>query len=410
MLDYEPKSVYGKTSCDFCGNSPTNHFFAYINNTISVSANKFSELWVAQYIYYFFSKLFDLFSFVFEKIFFSTLCFLRVAEMRKDIGDKIDLRSRMIWLEAKRREIPMEQFFILDHATDWYRAYLKGAWCYFISIPIPPKLYVEDSYWIDDKDILKKRLKAGGVPTPESATAMSKKKALAIFDVMKKPIIVKPRSGSRGRHTTTFITKKEDFLVAFKRAKQIGYYVQIEEHLMGNVCRGTVIDGVLRGFLKAESPKVIGNGISTIQELIEEKNKNKPNKIGDVVVKQELIEFTRRQGYELGDILPNDTVLPLLSRTGRLFGGRTKEMANEVHPKLKKYLEKAGEIVGVPLVGFDLIIQNPESDPDKERWGIIEANSLPFIDLHEFSFEGKPANVASYIWDLWEKSPHISRN
>lgn len=174
---------------------------------------------------------------------------------------------------------------------------------------------------------------------------------------------------------------------------------------MGNVCRGTVVGGVLRGFLKAESPKVIGDGVHTIRELIEEKNKNKPDKIGNVVVKEELIEFTRRQGYELDNVLPSGSVLPLLSRTGRLFGGRTKEMAGEVHPKLKKYLEKAGEIVGVPLVGFDLIIQNPENDPDKEKWGIIEANSLPFIDLHEFSFEGKPANIASYIWDLWKELP-----
>mgnify|MGYP006366473691 FL=1 len=77
-------------------------------------------------------------------------------------------------------------------------------------------------------------------------------------------------------------------------------------------------------------------------------------------------------------------------------------MLPEVHPKMHSIFKKAGEIVSVPVAGFDLIIEDPSSDPDTQNWGIIECNSLPFIDLHYFALEGEPVNVATFIWDLWK--------
>jgi D-alanine-D-alanine ligase-like ATP-grasp enzyme len=65
------------------------------------------------------------------------------------------------------------------------------------------------------------------------------------------------------------------------------------------------------------------------------------------------------------------------------------------------YMEKAGVVLGAPVVGFDVIIENPTEDPDTVRWGIIEANSLPFIDLHYLPLHGTPSNPASAVWDLW---------
>jgi hypothetical protein len=47
-------------------------------------------------------------------------------------------------------------------------------------------------------------------------------------------------------------------------------------------------------------------------------------------------------------------------------------------------------------------MENPQDDPNNQKWGIIEANSLPFIDLHYWPLYGEPVNIASYVWDLWE--------
>jgi cyanophycin synthetase len=104
----------------------------------------------------------------------------------------------------------------------------------------------------------------------------------------------------------------------------------------------------------------------------------------------------------LESVIPKDTIVHLLAKTGRLYGGYTKEMIPEVHPKMHSIFKKAGEIVSVPVAGFDLIIEDPKADPDTQNWGIIECNSLPFIALHYFALEGEPVNVATFIWDLWK--------
>ena len=58
--------------------------------------------------------------------------------------------------------------------------------------------------------------------------------------------------------------------------------------------------------------------------------------------------------------------------------------------------------MGLPVVGFDVIIGDPTKSADSQRFGIIECNSLPFIDLHYYALEGKPRNIAGMIWDMWK--------
>ena len=57
---------------------------------------------------------------------------------------------------------------------------------------------------------------------------------------------------------------------------------------------------------------------------------------------------------------------------------------------------------GLMVAGFDSIIPDPTQPADSQHWGIIECNTLPFIDLHYYALEGKPQNIAGMIWDLWK--------
>jgi hypothetical protein len=40
---------------------------------------------------------------------------------------------------------------------------------------------------------------------------------------------------------------------------------------------------------------------------------------------------------------------------------------------------------------------------EKQSCGIIELNSLPYIDMHHFPTWGEPINVAGYVCDLVKK-------
>src|SRR5262249_5429264 len=125
---------------------------------------------------------------------------------------------------------------------------------------------------MDDKIELKRRMTEANLPVPKGGSAFSFRHAKKIFQQVQKPVIVKPRAGSRGRHTTTYIYTLEDLKKAFDVAKQLCAWVIVEEHLEGPVYRGTVINYKTAGVLRGDSPQVVGDGQKTVRQLVEEKN------------------------------------------------------------------------------------------------------------------------------------------
>ncbi len=389
-------------ACKACGNSPVNHMLQYIASTGEVLLADFWHWLIGTRG---FSPWIRRLKTNIERR-TNASNFKMFAAMRmirySDVVDKASsYRSQVIWEEAQRRGIVMQQAVFLGKYTDSYRAKLPQGWIYFDSIPVPPQLHQDSYLWIDDKMLLKRELEGAGVPVPAYASVWREREAREAFARIGAPVVVKPRNGSRGRHTTTGVYTEGDLVQAFHSAREIGAFVSIERYLSGSVCRATCIGGKLVGFFQADPPRVVGDGHSTIAQLIESKNASKPDRVQDIVLTDEHRAFMKRQGYAPESVLESEKRLDLSHRTGRLFGGETRELLASVHPKLRAYAERAARHLDVPVVGFDLIIENPEEDPDTQEWGIIEANSLPFIDLHYLPLYGIPSNPAAQVWGLW---------
>ena len=392
----EPKVQQG--ACSYCGDAQVNHRLYYIGNLISFTVDSH----MAKLTKYAPRFLKDFASFI-PIFLFNTLKIFKLAHFSNDIEKTNSFRSRIIWEEAIRRGILVEQVFIGKKPLDWYRAKVNDKTIYFESIPIQPEFLDFKKDW-DDKIVLKKELAKHGIPVPKyNKIPMLRFKNLEhTFLKLKTPVIVKPQIGSRARHTITNINSLKHFKEGVAIARKISPHLVVEEHLDGYVCRATLVDGVLAGFYRGKSPSIVGDGQRSIRELIEEKDKNRNDRVEPVRIGDELYTYIARQGFNIDDILPLDVSLNLSHRIGRLFGGTTKEMIDELHPSFIPILEKAGEIVGLPVIGFDCIIADPTKDASEQRWGIIECNTLPFIDLHYYALLGKPRNIAGMIWDLWK--------
>jgi D-alanine-D-alanine ligase-like ATP-grasp enzyme len=338
-----------------------------------------------------------------EIVLYTFLRMIGMATYNTDISKVSSGRSELVWIEARKRGLRMEQIKIFNRYIDNYRVFINGGIYYFESIPIPPYLNQYGYTWLDDKLILSKKLNKNNINSPKTKLVYTLNGAIKAFRKLNKPVIVKPKNGSRGRHTTTNINTEEELIRAYKLGKQISFALVVQEHLYGSVCRATIVGDLLVGFFKALPPQITGDGKQTIEALIIEKNKNKNEKLGDILINEELINFIKRQGYNLDSILEINKTIDLIAKTGRLYGGHTREMINEVHPKIKEIFKKAAKVIEAPVGGFDLIIEDPTLDPDLQKWGIIECNSLPFIDLHYYAEEGPRINPAEKIWDLWNK-------
>ena len=304
----------------------------------------------------------------------------------------------MLWEEARRRGIEMQNMRFLGRPTDIFRYKKNNHWEYFNGLPRVgrdnPALA-----WIDDKAILKKRLLHAGVPVPAGGSFSNFPDMAKAFENLQKPVIVKPRLGSRGRHTTTHIYTPEELRHAYVVGKELCYYVIMEEHIVGSVYRGTVIDGKLAGVLAGEPPKIIGDGMHTIVELARMKNDSRDSRIKDVLINHMMQDFLARQGYSFDAVLPAGITIDLSEKIGTSYGGKSIEVTDETHPKIKQALEAAARAIGDPILGFDFIIADVTADPDDIKWGIIECNAVPFIQLHHEPLEGTPQNVAGKIWE-----------
>jgi D-alanine-D-alanine ligase-like ATP-grasp enzyme len=402
MSDEFPEYTEHVGACKDCGNSPVNHFFAKMMGTLDVLtgviAKKYGESFVMRGLGeaagYASSGIVRFTAVVLEKA--GVLAYAHEPEQA------LSYRSRVIWEEAMRRNIDMEQMRVLGNLTDTYRARIDGTWVYFESIPIPPQYERISTQWIGDKVLLKRELAKKHIPVPRCASATTFVQAVAFLKKISGPVVVKPRVGTRGRHTSVSVRTVADMQKAFKSAKVLCRYVAIEEELEGSVCRATVVDGKLVGFFQADPPVVVGDGAAKLRELIEKANASREERVAQIELNEENIAYLKRLGYSLESVPTKGMKIPIGHRTGRLFGGKTKELLESVHPKLKEYAEKAARTLNTAIVGFDLMIKDPEVDPDTQRWGILEANTLPFIDLHYLPLYGKPSNPAAAVWDLWQ--------
>ncbi|MDQ3244940.1 MAG: hypothetical protein M3P22_01145 [bacterium] len=396
----QPEPQHKKISCPYCGDAKLNHTLAYINNTIS-SFIEPSMYMVVKHSPNFVKKFVD----IFIEFLMRILLLLHIAKLSNDIDGALTFRSRVIWEEAQRRRIQMEQIIIFGKKTETYRAKINDKYYFFNSLPVPSMMLDHVSENWDNKYFLKKELDKINIPVPKYKEIgfLNTINPTGIFNSFIKPIIVKPRSGSRGRHTTTNIHTLEEFKNAIGVARVICPTLLVEEHLHGYICRATVVDGKLAGFYRAEMPYVVGDGMHSILELVEIKNKNRPERISAIEFSKEMKNYIARLGFDINDVLLKNYKLLLTHRTGRLFGGYTKEMLDELHPSFIPIIESAAERTGLAIAGFDCIVPDPFANSQSQRWGIIECNTLPFIDLHYYAYEGIPKNIAGMIWDLWKK-------
>ncbi len=391
------KSAYTKKQCSYCGESPINHRLCYLENL-------FSTLLDPQMVHltYHAPRFLKNFADRVPVFLFEILVKLKLAHFSSDIEKVSSFRSRVIWEEAIARGIRMEQIFIGRRPLDSYRAFVTSSPIYFESIPIRSEFLDFKKDW-DNKIVLKNEFTKHAIPVPRYAgiSPFELNSIEKIFSRFDTAVIVKPESGSRARHTVTNIQTLEDFKKGIAITRQISPFVIVEEHLNGYICRATLVGGILAGFYRGQAPFIIGDGVKTIEELIVDKNAER-NARYSIRIEDELYDHIARSGFTLKSVLREHEILSVSHRRGQLFGGDTKEMIDELHPSFIPILQKAAKVVGLAVAGFDCIIPDPTKDADSQRWGIIECNTLPFIDMHYFALEGKPRNIAGMIWDMWK--------
>lgn len=336
---------------------------------------------------------------------------LRWVEVKLAPDEKNNWRSRALWDEAKERGIEMREIRPFGRYIDSYFAEFNGKIIFFDGLPRPTRKRSATLDWMDDKAKMAARFCREDIPVASGDVAKTEDEAIKIFHCLEKPVVVKPVTGSRGRHTTIHINTNEELRHGFTVAKQLSPWVVVQEELSGSVYRATVIGGKLIAVLRRDPACVIGDGARTVKQLLEEENKN-PLRQGplfhhlqiDGGAKAEL----KHHALRWGSIPIAGRIVALGVKTSRSAGGALTDVTDIVHPANNELFEKIGTMLDDSLIGIDFIIADiKKSWQEQSRCGVIECNSLPFIDLHHYPSQGKPRNVAGAVWDIIFPEPRL---
>lgn len=254
-----------------------------------------------------------------------------------------------------------------------------------------------------DKDLAKTLLGACGVPVPEGRLVESATDAWDAAEEIGLPVVVKPSDGNHARGVFTNLMARAEVESAYAAAVEEGSGVIVERYVRGSEHRLLVIGGKLAAAARGETATVVGDGRSTIDELIDLQINSDPRRGAaeefplDVILLAEnpvaRLEVTR-QGFT-PDSVPAAGREVLIVRSGN----HTDDVTDLVHPETAATAALAARIVGLDICGVDLVCEDISRPLDEQRGAIVEVNAGPGLLMHLKPANGQPRPVGRAIVD-----------
>ncbi len=258
-----------------------------------------------------------------------------------------------------------------------------------------------------DKEGTKQILRSSGIPVPRG-TVIDYLNELqdAIDDVGGYPIVIKPLNGNHGRGITININEWEQAEAAYDAAKEVSKAVIIERFYEGSDHRVLVINGKVVAVAERIPAHVVGDGQSTISDLVEETNRDSRRGDGhdNVLTKIEVDRTTWKlldqKGYTLDTVLPEGEVCYLRATANLSTGGIAIDRTDNIHPETIWLAQRVVKIIGLDIAGID-IVTSDISKPLRDTDGVIvEVNAAPGFRMHICPSEGIPRNVAEPVINM----------
>lgn len=221
------------------------------------------------------------------------------------------------------------------------------------------------------------------------------------------PLVIKPVDGNHGRGITVDIQNLEDALEAFKHAKESSRSgaIIVEKFIKGEDYRLLVINHVLVAAAIRTPAHVIGDGKSTIQELIDKVNEDPRRGYGheNVLTKITVNELTKTiikdEGYTEDSVLKEGERLILKDTANLSTGGTAEDITDIVHPANVSMAERISKIIDLDICGIDIMTDDITKPLSETGGAVLEVNAGPGFRMHLAPTTGLPRNVAAPVVD-----------
>lgn len=314
-------------------------------------------------------------------------------------------RSLIFLHQARGRGLDVRAVKVINNYPHEFRLIHRGKRYDYQGTPL--NLLGQDDR-VDEKDNVKHLLDQHGIPVPSGRSFFRTAPAAAYAESLGYPLIVKPNSGSLSHHATYPINTREELLRAIRIARQYQPEFIIERFLHGSLHRVSILGKREVFACRKEPASIIGNGVSTIKELITKKNAH-PERGGTHVKNTTLhiipIDYMlernlHNQGLSLSIIPIAGKCIQLQKKCVLSHGCDIVSCTHSIHPTNKDLCLKIARLFDTQIIGIDLICEDIALPHWEQSFGIIETNSLPYVDMHAVPSHGEPDPVAEKAWDI----------
>ncbi len=255
-----------------------------------------------------------------------------------------------------------------------------------------------------NKELTKSLLKENFLPVPEGQSVTDIKNLKDALKNFKPPYVIKPLDGNHGKGVSLNINNLNEAEAAFHLAKEFSSEVLVEEMCQGLDYRILVVDGKVAAAAQCNPPKVFGNGVKTISELINDINQDPLRGEGhssilttiepDAVMKA----YLAKQNLNLNSVLALGQNVKLRENANLSSGGTAIDVTRSVHKSVQTICERAARIIGLDVCGIDLICKDISNPAESIK--IIEINAGPGLRMHLAPSQGEAQPVGEKIVEM----------
>lgn len=230
-------------------------------------------------------------------------------------------------------------------------------------------------------------LRNHGIPVPNHRLVINPDAAVAAAETVGYPVVVKPNNRDQGTAVTINVVDAAGVQKAFAVASAHGP-VLVEATIPGDDHRVTMLNGRMIAAGSDKATEVIGDGQSSIGELIDAANAD-PRRghrdfsdLREIRLEPRVLQLLDRQGYDLDSVPPAGRRVALRPWWRQGKDHSAVDLTADVHPDNRAMFERAARLIGIDLAGIDYI--SPDiARPWYEVGGAInEINPTPGLMTH----------------------------
>jgi cyanophycin synthetase len=258
-----------------------------------------------------------------------------------------------------------------------------------------------------DKEDTKFLLEQAEVEVPRGDIIRRERSLQEACDYVGFPLVIKPIDGNHGRGITVDIQNYEDALQAFHHAKESSKSgaIIVEKFIKGEDYRLLVINNVLVAGAIRTPAHVIGDGKSTVQELIDKVNEDPrrgyghENVLTQITVNDLTKTIIKDAGYTLDSVISEGEHLILKDTANLSTGGTAEDITDIIHPANVSMAERISKIIDLDICGIDIMTTDISKPLTETGGAVLEVNAGPGFRMHLAPTSGLPRNVAAPVID-----------